>query len=130
MRGLWSRRTAIVAASATTLLGVGLGVAWANMTAVVDTNSVRLRVVQNDFPSGYDSGWHTHPGLVVVQVTEGKLKMYQANCKPVVVQAGETFVEVPAQPLRAVADAAAKWTTTLIVPVGVPPATAVTSPCG
>lgn len=130
MRRTWSKRAAVVVAAATTLVGVGIGVGWAGMTAVVDTSSVRLRVVQNDFPTGYDSGWHTHPGLVVVQVTEGKLKMYQANCKPVVVQAGETFVEVPMQALRAVADAAATWTTTLIVPVGVAPATPVASPCG
>ena len=66
---------------------------------------------------GFDSGWHVHPGLVVVQVEEGSFQFTQASCTPKTVGAGETFIEVPWKPVRAVATGHVKWTTSIFVPV-------------
>ena len=41
-------------------------------------------------------GWHSHPDVVFVTVTEGAMTLYDAddpNCTPYVVHAGEAFVE-------------------------------------
>jgi hypothetical protein len=64
----------------------------------------------------FDSGWHVHPGLVVVQVEEGSFQFTQATCTPKTVGAGETFIEVPWKPVRAVATGAVKWTVSIFVP--------------
>lgn len=108
-------------------LGVGLAVAAS--VAVVDTTNVRLRVVQSDFPEGFDSGWHTHPGPVIVQVQEGLFKIYQGGCEPHVVHEGETFIEVPFVPVRAISKGPIKWTTSQILPVTEPAQTPVASSC-
>jgi quercetin dioxygenase-like cupin family protein len=45
---------------------------------------------------GGDTGWHSHPGPVVVVVTGGKLTMYQGrdrNCMPHEFVAGQTFID-------------------------------------
>lgn len=110
-------------------LVVTAGVAIAATSLVVDTTDVKLRVLQSEFADGFDSGWHTHPGLVVVQVQEGYFKFYQGSCQPVVVQKGETFVEVPLVPVRGVATGPVKWTTTQVLPAAQPPSTPAASPC-
>jgi quercetin dioxygenase-like cupin family protein len=90
---------------------------------------VRLRVIQSEFADGFDSGWHTHPGPVIVQVQQGYFKIYQGSCQPTVVQEGDTYLEVPLVPVRAVANGQVKWTTSQILPNADPPATPVASPC-
>jgi quercetin dioxygenase-like cupin family protein len=42
---------------------------------------------------GGSSGWHHHPGIVVVVVRSGTLTFYDKNCRGDVHQAGETFIE-------------------------------------
>ncbi|HEY1295667.1 MAG TPA: cupin domain-containing protein [Chloroflexota bacterium] len=45
---------------------------------------------------GGTSGWHSHPNVVFVTLTEGTLTVYDADdpkCTPYVVHAGEGFVE-------------------------------------
>jgi quercetin dioxygenase-like cupin family protein len=98
-------------------------------TVVTDTNDVRLRVIQSEFAEGFDSGWHTHPGPVIVQVQAGYFKIYQGSCQPTIVQKGETYLEIPLVPVRAMANRAVKWTTSQILPVGPPAQTPVASPC-
>jgi quercetin dioxygenase-like cupin family protein len=71
-----------------------------------------VHTVANDF----DSGWHSHPGPAIVQVQAGDFKIYQGSCQPTVVQKGETYIEVPGVPVRAVADGPVEWTTTLVIP--------------
>lgn len=116
--------TLAVAASA-----VGIAVAAVTSQEVLtDTNDVRLRIVRTA-ADDFDSGWHTHPGPAIVQVQEGFFKIYQGSCAPTIVGPGETYVEVPNLPVLAVAKGEIKWTTTLILPSGVPPATTVDSPC-
>ena len=50
-------------------------------------------VVGLTFPPGSSSGWHTHPGVVLVTVVSGRLQLIDAHCEREVYEAGETFVE-------------------------------------
>ncbi len=43
-------------------------------------------------PSG-SSGWHSHPGMVLVSVASGTLTVYDESCKATVHPAGSAFVE-------------------------------------
>jgi quercetin dioxygenase-like cupin family protein len=46
-------------------------------------------------PGGF-TGWHTHPGPVLIQVVRGEVTFYDANdpeCKPRVVRAGEAILD-------------------------------------
>jgi len=107
--------------------GFGVAVVLAQrQTARVDTNNVRLRVVESECNT-FDSGWHTHPGPVIVQVREGTFKIYQTadphgDSAPHVVHEGETYIETPFVPVRAISKGPIKWTTSMILPVGVDPA--------
>jgi quercetin dioxygenase-like cupin family protein len=124
-----SQALVVTTAAATFVaLGVGLGIAATSVTR--DTTDVRLRVLQSSFEDGFDSGWHTHPGPVIVQVSQGYFKFYQGSCQPVVVHAGETFFEVPFVPIRAVAVGPITWTTSQIIPNADAPLTVVSDPCG
>ena len=110
-------------------LTLGVGIGYAASTVVRDTTSVRLRVIQSEFADGFDSGWHMHPGVVIVQVQEGSFRIYQGSCRATVVHRGETYLEVPFVPVRAVAKGNVKWTTSQILPSTDPPMTIVPNPC-
>jgi quercetin dioxygenase-like cupin family protein len=125
-RSKWAKVLGVAVIAAVAL---GVGVAVGASTVVTDTEQVRLRVIQSDFPDGFDSGWHTHPGPVIVQVQEGFFKIYQGSCQPTVVQKGETYLETPLVPVRAVAKGPIRWTTSQVLPVGSAPQTNVPSPC-
>jgi quercetin dioxygenase-like cupin family protein len=43
-------------------------------------------------PLGH-SGWHSHPGVVLVTVTSGTVTFYQADCSSIAHPAGSSFVE-------------------------------------
>ena len=54
-------------------------------------------IVQNTFPPGAHTGWHTHPGPSLVTVTEGTITAYEAdapNCTPHVYQTGDSFTDL------------------------------------
>jgi quercetin dioxygenase-like cupin family protein len=115
-------------------VGVGVAVATVTSTTLADTTNVRLRIDRSEFvPSAdqpeFSSGWHTHPGPVIIQVQEGYLKITQGTCHPNVVGPGETYVETPELPVLATAKKSVKWTATLIVPAGVPLRTNASDPC-
>ncbi|MCA1563271.1 MAG: hypothetical protein LC804_24470, partial [Acidobacteria bacterium] len=116
MRGFVApgRRTT-VAGLALAVVGLAVGIAVAASVVVVDTTNVRLRIVQSEFENGFDSGWHTHPGPVIVQVQEGNFKIYQGGCEPIVVHAGDSYIEVPFVPVRAIAKGRIRWTTSQIL---------------
>jgi quercetin dioxygenase-like cupin family protein len=125
------RAVALVAAIvvAAGLAAVGIS-AVLSQTVVVDGTNIHFRVVRtvaNDF----DSGWHTHPGLAIVQVQQGSLQITQAgSCTAKTVGAGETYIEVPYTPVRAVATGFVSWTTTFLVHYEEPVLTPLTtSPC-
>jgi hypothetical protein len=95
----------------------------------IDGNNTRLRVVHT-IAGDFDSGWHTHPGLAIVQVQRGTMQITQQGCTAKSVAAGETLVEVPLVPVRAVAVGTVEWTTTFVIQYGVPPTTLLTTnPC-
>jgi quercetin dioxygenase-like cupin family protein len=127
------RKVAVVAAVVLGLAVLGTSIAVADViisqVVLADTTAVHLKIVRTS-ADGFDSGWHTHPGLAVVQVQRGQFMITQGSCVPRIVGAGQTFVEVPDLPVRAVAIGRIKWTTTLIVPDGVDTATPVPNPCG
>ena len=136
MRLFRSKRRWLVfgAVAAIGAVSVGIAVATVVSTNLVDTTSVRLRIDRSVFsPSAdqpeFSSGWHSHPGPVIIQVQEGYLKITQGTCHPNVVGPGETYVETAQLPVLATANKAAKWTATLIVPAGVPLRTDVSDPC-
>jgi hypothetical protein len=123
---------------------VGGGVALATVTSTVlsDTHpaggsadEVRMRIVRSDFvPSAdqptFSSGWHTHPGPVIFQVQEGRMKVTQGPpCRTTKLGPGETYVEIPEHPVVATANRAAKWTTTFILPADKPLLTPTDDPC-
>ncbi|MEP7223337.1 MAG: hypothetical protein ABI783_00070 [Actinomycetota bacterium] len=97
-------------------------VAYAAITSrqiLAEGNGLSYQFVRTSADS-FDSGWHVHPGLVVVQVEEGSFQFTQGSCTPKTVGAGETFIEVPWKPVRAVATGPIKWTTSILVPQGQP----------
>ncbi|TMM16689.1 MAG: hypothetical protein E6F98_00640 [Actinobacteria bacterium] len=76
-------------------------IAFAAVTSqqvITDTTNVHLRVVKT-IADGFDSGWHVHPGLAVVQT----------------VAAGDTFIEIPYLPVRAIATGHVVWTTSFVL---------------
>jgi hypothetical protein len=114
------------------LIGAGIALAATTSTVVVDTNVVRERIVTTATDGGFSSGWHIHPGPVIVQVQEGHLKITQNTCHPYVIEAGETYIETPGVPVIAEADKAARWTSTQIFPnssPGSPDRVPATDPC-
>ena len=86
---------------------------------VSDTTNVHLRVVRTA-ADGFDSGWHVHPGLAIVQVLEGSVQITQGSCTAKTLGAGETYIEVPHSPVRAVAPGRFVWSTTFILSGGYP----------
>ena len=54
-------------------------------------------LVQNTFPPGTHSGWHTHPGPSLITVTSGALTVYEASdptCTPIIYTAGQSFTDI------------------------------------
>lgn len=47
---------------------------------------------------GGTTGWHGHPGLAVIAVTEGTGTLYAADCSSQTFDAGEAFVEAGNDP--------------------------------
>jgi hypothetical protein len=143
MRVLGSKKW-LIPAALVVVASVGVGVALATVTSTVlsDThpaggsaNEVRLRVVRNEFvPSAdqptFSSGWHTHPGPVIFQVQEGRMKITQGPpCRTTSLGPGETYVEIPEHPVVATATQAATWTTSFILAADRPLLTPVADPC-
>ena len=116
MRFLRSKRFLVLLTVLTTA-GMAAAIAVAAVTSqqvITDTTNVHLRV-QKTIADGFDSGWHVHPGLAVVQVQEGSIQIYENSCTPKAVAAGDTFIEIPYQPVRAIATGHVVWTTTFVL---------------
>ena len=131
MRILRSKKAMVTLASTVVAAAVLAGTALSGLisqTIIRDSTNVHLRVVRS-VADAYDSGWHTHPGPAVVQVQEGSFQITQGTCTPKTVNAGETYVEVPWLPVRAVSLGHIVWTTTLLGPYEDALLTPTTSPC-
>ena len=87
------------------------------------SGATNIAVNSNTAAPGATSGWHSHPGLSIVTVTEGAVWDYSAedpNCKPRIITAGHGFVE-PGNHVHLVRNEGtveAKWVTTAIRPAG------------
>jgi len=97
--------------------------------------SVRIRnVLTTGAPPGFSSGWHTHPGPILVAMTPtsvGSLTLYDGNCNPTTIGANESYIEKPNTPILGRNDSGsdADWVTTMIVPIGVPFTVPIDPPC-
>ena len=101
----------VVAAAAGAAIAIA---AVTSQSVIVDTTAVRLRVVHTS-AEGFDSGWHVHPGLAIVQVQEGSAQIYENSCTPKTVGPGDTSIEIPYQPVRAIGTGHIVWTTTFVL---------------
>ena len=55
--------------------------------------SADVALVQVTIKPGGSTGWHHHPGVVLVSVASGTVTEYDEQCEQTVIQAGEGFVE-------------------------------------
>jgi hypothetical protein len=113
--------------AAATLAAVGIS-AVTSQTVMADATNLHIRVIRtaaNDF----DSGWHIHPGPAIVQVQEGSFQVTQGSCTAKTVAAGDTYIEIPYVPVRAVATGRIVWTTTQLGPYEQALFQPVASPC-
>ena len=53
---------------------------------------VAMQVISS--PAGGSSGWHSHPGVVLVAVQSGTVTRYDNHCKATQFGPGQSFVEV------------------------------------
>ena len=95
----------VTVALATPALGVITATLFARgtLTTPIDANAdgIVLRTQhQTDhavqeliFAGGSSSGWHRHPGVVLVTIKSGTVVHYTADCKPETLTAGQTFWE-------------------------------------
>jgi hypothetical protein len=119
MRALRSKRVLVLL----TVLVLGGAVVVGALAAVTsrqvyaEGSGLRFRFerVATD-ASGFDSGWHIHPGLVIVQIESGSVQFTQGSCTARTFGPGQDILEVPWKPARFVATGAASWTSTFLVP--------------
>ena len=116
---------AVLAAAAITAVGIS---AVTSQTVLADGTNLHIRVVKTT-AYDFDSGWHIHPGPAIVQVQAGSFQVTQGSCTPKTVGAGETYIEVPFVPVRAVATGDITWTTTMFGRYEDNLRTSVASPC-
>jgi quercetin dioxygenase-like cupin family protein len=114
----WNRSTAVLAAAivAGAVVAVAGGAVISRQVFAEGTDlRYRFERVVVD-AAGFDSGWHIHPGLVIVQIETGSVQFTQGGCTAKTFGPGDTIIEVPWKPARFVATTSASWTLTLIVP--------------
>jgi quercetin dioxygenase-like cupin family protein len=65
------------------------GIKVKSLQRSADVSVVRVDLAAN----GGSTGWHYHPGVVMVSVQSGTVTEYDEDCNPSVIQAGRGFVE-------------------------------------
>jgi quercetin dioxygenase-like cupin family protein len=60
--------------------------------------SADVAVATVTFPPAGSSGWHHHPGIVVVVVRSGAVTFYDNHCRRTVYHVGDTFLEASDTP--------------------------------
>lgn len=87
---------------ASTVLGRGTDQSVGTLTFQVGTDVV---VSKNVVEVGGYSGWHSHPGGVIVVVQQGEITLYRSvggHCDISTYTAGQSFIERPSDVLNAV----------------------------
>jgi quercetin dioxygenase-like cupin family protein len=59
----------------------------------VTKGAIIVRTAQNTISPGGSSGWHSHPGIVLVTVKTGTVTFYSRDCSFNVYPTGASFVE-------------------------------------
>jgi quercetin dioxygenase-like cupin family protein len=54
---------------------------------------------QVTFATGTDSGWHHHPGVILVLVKAGTVTVHDENCQTTAYSAGHAFIEGGTAPM-------------------------------
>src|SRR5207248_10084761 len=85
-----------------------------SLEVISDTTNVRLAFVKT-VADVFDSGWHVQPCHSVGQVQEGSIQIYKNGFTPKTVAAGDTFIEIPYTPVRAIATGHVAWTTSFVL---------------
>ncbi|MDQ3874464.1 MAG: cupin [Actinomycetota bacterium] len=101
--------TAVTLAAGVALATPGSGitptvhVARATLTEKANVNADRIRfktkkptdvsVVTLRMAPGATTGWHRHPGVVIIAVTQGTGTLYSSDCSSRAYSAGQVFVE-------------------------------------
>lgn len=84
-----------------------------------------VRVQRLDFAPGSFSGWHHHPGIIIVTVQSGAVTLMDSECNSVTygpgLPAGSVFVEGGDSPLQASSATGATNYVTYIAPDANPP---------
>ena len=62
---------------------------------------VDVRVQTLRMAPGATTGRHSHPGFVIVSITQGTQTLYAADCSSRLVSAGESFIETGDEPMLA-----------------------------
>lgn len=82
-----------------------------------------VSVVSVTVAPGGTTGWHSHPGLAIIAITQGTLTLYGPDCRSETFSAGDVFVESGDDPpavARNETGANAVFTVTFVAPKGVP----------
>jgi hypothetical protein len=107
----------------------------ANLDHTVQRNSDRVkfqtkdatdvRVQRIDFAANSYSGWHHHPGIVIVAVQSGALTLWQSDCSSTTYGPGSpdgsVFVEGGDDPVQATSAGGATVYVTYVAPSADPP---------
>lgn len=62
---------------------------------------VDVRVQTLRMAPGATTGWHSHPGFVIISVTQGTQTLYAPDCSSRTISAGESFIETGEEPMVA-----------------------------
>ena len=88
-------------------------------------DSTDVRVQRLVFAAGSFSGWHHHPGLVLVTVESGSVTLWQADCSSVTygpgLPAGAVFAEGGDEPVQATSTSGATNYVVFVAPNADPP---------
>ena len=80
-----------------------------------------VRVQKLEFAPGGYTGFHHHPGVVIVSIASGSLNLVDTSCATETYSAGSVFVESDDHAHQAVSPNGATVYVTYIVPAGNPP---------
>jgi quercetin dioxygenase-like cupin family protein len=104
----------------------------ATMTESVHLNSDRIKFQTKDpvdvrvqtlrMAPGATTGWHSHPGFVIVSITQGTQTLYSADCSSRTISAGESFIETGDEPMVARNETSSEvvLVVTFVAPQGAP----------
>ena len=123
---------AVIGTSAAVALGSGslfftsTPLVTANLDNTVQLNSDRIKLQTKDptvtrvatvvFGAGGSSGWHHHPGFVIVSVKSGSVTVWNSDCSQTTYGAGSAFVESGDDPAQVTSVGGATNYVTSVVP--------------